>query len=51
MHIKFDDKDPGNKILEQNESFADIHVLEDTSEPNQITESEDTPEAEPTLEA
>jgi len=51
MHIKFDDKEPGNKTLEKGESFADMQVPEDTSEPDQITESEDSLEAEPTLEA
>jgi hypothetical protein len=51
MHVKFDDKEPGNKTPEQGESFADIQVLEDTSELEQILESEDSPKAEPTLEA
>jgi len=50
MYIKFDDKEPGIKTPEQGESFADIQVPEDTSEPDQITESEDSPETEPTLE-
>jgi len=47
MHVKCDDKDPGSKTPEQDESFDDIQVTEDTSEPNQIEESEDSPEAEP----
>jgi hypothetical protein len=51
MHIKFDDKEPGNETLEQGESFADMQVPEDTSEPDQTPESEDSPEVEPTLEA
>ena len=51
MHVKFDDKEPGNEIPEQDESFADIKVPEDTSEPDQTIESEDSPEAEPTPEA
>jgi len=33
MHIKFDDKEPGNETPEQGESFTDMQVLEDTSEP------------------
>jgi len=45
MHIIFDDNEPGNKTPEQSERFVDIKVPEDTSEPNQITESEDSPEA------
>ena len=51
MHVKFDDKEPGNEIPEQVESFADIQVPESTSESDQTSESEDSPEAEPTLEA
>jgi len=51
IDIKFDDKEPRNKTPEQGESFADIQVPEDTSEPDQIIESEDSPEAEPTPEA
>jgi len=51
MHVKFDDKEPGNETLEQGESFADMHVPEDTSEPDQTPESEDSPEVEPTPEA
>jgi hypothetical protein len=31
MHIKFDDKEPGNEISELVQSFADIQVSE---EPN-----------------
>jgi hypothetical protein len=51
MHVKFDDKEPGNKTPEQDESFADIQVPEDTPEPDQIVKSEDSPEAEPTSNA
>jgi len=51
MHVKFDDKEPGNEIQEQDESIADIQVTEDTPEPDQTIESEDSPEAEPTSEA
>jgi len=34
MHVKFDDQEPGNETQEQDESFADIQVPEDTSEPD-----------------
>ena len=51
MHIKFDDKQPGNEAPEQGEIFVDMQVPEDTSEPDQISESEESPEVEPTLEA
>jgi hypothetical protein len=51
MHIKFDDKEPGNETREQGESFADIQVPEDNSEPDQTQESEGSPEAKPTPEA
>jgi len=51
MHVKFDDKESGNETPEQDESFVDIQVLEDTSEPDQTSESEDSPKADPTLEA
>jgi len=51
MHVKFDDKEPGNETLEQDECFSDIQVPEDTSEPDQTIKSEDSPEAEPTPEA
>jgi len=51
MHIKFDDKEPGNETPEQDESFADIRDSEDTPKPDQISESEDSPKADPTLEA
>jgi len=46
MHVKFDDKEPGNEIPKQGESFADIQVPESTSEPNQTSKSEDSPEAQ-----
>jgi hypothetical protein len=39
MHVKFDDKEPGSKTPEQDESFADIQAPEDTPEPDQIAES------------
>jgi len=51
MHVKFDDKEPGSETPEQDESFAEIQLPEDTSEPDQIVESEDSPETEPTSEA
>jgi len=51
MHIKFDDKELGNETLEQDESCADIQVTEDTPEPDQTSDSEVSPEAEPTSEA
>jgi len=51
MHIKFDDKELGNKTPVEGESFADMQVPEITSEPDQITKYEDSPEAEPTPEA
>jgi hypothetical protein len=49
-HIKFDDKEPGSEIPELVESFADIQVSEDTSEPDQTPEFDDSPEVEPTPE-
>ncbi len=30
MHVKFDDKKPGSETPEQDESYADILVTEDT---------------------
>jgi hypothetical protein len=51
IDVKFDDKEPGNETLEQSEILADIQVPKDTSEPDQNFESEDSPEAKPTLEA
>ena len=51
MHVNFDDKEPGSESPEQDESFADIQATGDTSEPDQIEESEVRPEAEPTSEA
>ena len=51
MHVKFDDKEPGNETPEQDESFADIQDSEDTLEPDQIDASEVSPEADPTSEA
>jgi len=51
MHVKFDDKEPGYETPEQHESFPDIQVPEDTSEPDQNSESEDSLEADSTPEA
>jgi len=51
MHIKFDDNEPGSNTPEHGESFADIQVPEDTSEPDQTQESEESLEVEPTPEA
>ena len=48
MHVKYDDKEPGSETPEQDESFADIQATEDTSELDQIENSEDSLEAEPT---
>ena len=45
MHVKFDDKEPGNETPEKDESFVDIQDSEDTLEPDQIDESEVSPEA------
>jgi len=28
MHVKFDDKEPGNETPEQDESFADTQILQ-----------------------
>jgi len=51
MHVKFDDKEPENETLEQDESVADIQVPEDTLEPDQTAEYEEILEAEITPEA
>jgi len=51
MHVKFDDKEPGNETPEQHESVANIHVTKDTPEPDQTAEYEQTPKAEITPEA
>jgi len=51
MHVKFGDKEPGSETPEQDESFADIQVTEDTPEPDQTNDSEDSPKAETTSEA
>ena len=48
MHVKFDDKEPGNETPQQDESFADIQDPEDTLEPDQTIDSEDSPEVNPT---
>ena len=47
MHVKFDDKEPGNETQEQDESFADIQDSEDTPETYQIDVSEVSPEVVP----
>ena len=51
MHVKFDDKEPGSETPEQDESCADIQVIEDTLEPDQTSDSEVSPEAEQPSEA
>jgi len=51
MHVKLDEKEPGNETPEQVESFADIQDFEDTPELDQIDESEVSPEVVPTPEA
>ena len=51
MHVKFDDREPGNETSEQDESFADTQDSEDTQEPDQVDASEVSPEAAPTIEA
>ena len=51
LWVKFDDREPGSETPEQDESFAYIQVTEDTSELDQIEESEESPEVEPTSEA
>jgi len=48
MHVKFDDKEPGNETPKQDESCADIQVTEDTPELDQTSDSEVSPKAEPT---
>jgi len=47
MHIRFDDKEPGSEILELVESFTNIHVSEEPSEPDQTPDSNESLEAEP----
>jgi hypothetical protein len=53
MHIKFDDKELGSEIPELVESFADIQVSEEPSEPGQTPESDipESSEAKPMPEA
>ena len=51
MHVKFDDKEPGNETPEQGENVVDMQVPEDTSETDQTPKSGESPEAEPTPEA
>jgi len=43
MHVNFHDKEPGSETPEQDESFADIQVTEDTPEPDQTEESKESP--------
>ena len=43
MHIKIDDKEPGSKIQELVESFVDIQVSEESSEPDLTLESDGSP--------
>jgi len=45
MHVKFDDKEPGSKTLEQDESIAGSEESDDYSEPDQTPELDDTSEA------
>jgi len=45
MHVKFDDKKPGDKTPEQDENFAGSEESDDYSEPDQISELNDTSEA------
>jgi hypothetical protein len=40
MHVKFDDKELGDKTPNQDESYAEIQVPKDTPEPDQTAESE-----------
>ena len=51
MHIKFDDKEPRSEIPQLVESFANIQVSEEPSEPDQTPESDESPKAEPTPDA
>jgi len=45
MHVKFDDKEPGSKTPEQDESIAGSEESDDYSEPDQTPESDGTSEA------
>ena len=45
MHVKFDDKQPGSKTPEQDESIAGSEEFDDYSEPDQTPESDGTSEA------
>jgi len=51
MHVKFNEKEPGNETPKQDESVADMQVPKDSSESNQTAEYEEIPEAEITPEA
>jgi len=51
MHVKFDDKEPGSKTPEQDESIAGSKESDDYSEPDQTPESDDTSEAVTALDA
>ena len=46
MHVKFDDKEPGSKTPEQDESIAGSKESDDYSEPNQTPGSDGTSEAQ-----
>ena len=45
MHVKFDDKEPGSKTPEKDESIAGSEESDDYSEPDQTPESDDASEA------
>jgi len=45
MHVKFYDKELGNKTPEQDESIAGSEESDNYSEPDQTLESDDTSEA------
>jgi len=45
MHVKFNDKEPGSKTLEQDESIAGSEESNDYSEPNETSELDGTSEA------
>jgi len=45
MHVKFDDKEPGSKTPEQDESIAGSEESDDYSEPDQTSELDGTSEA------
>jgi len=45
MHVKFDDKEPGDKTSEQDENFAGSEESDDYSEPDQISDLNDNSKA------